>query len=49
MQPTGGLETAKVTNPLKDLLIRQSLWLDYIRRDLISSGEEESGPIWCRG
>src|SRR5271169_6688435 len=40
MQPTGILETAKATNPLKDLLnYGQSVWLDYIRRDLMSSGE----------
>jgi transaldolase/glucose-6-phosphate isomerase len=40
MQPTGVLETAKATNPFKDLLkFGQSVWLDYIRRDLITSGE----------
>jgi transaldolase/glucose-6-phosphate isomerase len=40
MQPTGVLESAKATNPLKDLLkFGQSVWLDYIRRDLITSGE----------
>jgi transaldolase/glucose-6-phosphate isomerase len=40
MQPTGVLDTAKATNPLKDLLkFGQSVWLDYIRRDLITSGE----------
>ena len=40
MQPVGVLETAKATNPLKDLLkFGQSVWLDYIRRDLITSGE----------
>src|SRR5207248_11331046 len=40
MQPTGVLETSKATNPLKDLLkFGQSVWLDYIRRDLITSGE----------
>ena len=40
MQPTGVLETAKATNPLKDLLqYGQSVWLDYIRRNLITSGE----------
>ena len=40
MQPTGILESAKATNPLKDLLkFGQSVWLDYIRRDLITSGE----------
>jgi len=40
MQPTGVLETAKATNPLKDLLkFGQSVWLDYIRRDLFTSGQ----------
>src|SRR5665213_2484938 len=40
MQPTGVLEAAKATNPLKDLLqFGQSVWLDYIRRNLITSGE----------
>src|ERR1700716_4297922 len=40
MQPTGVLETAKATNPLKDLFkFGQSVWLDYIRRNLITSGE----------
>ncbi|MBV9341405.1 MAG: bifunctional transaldolase/phosoglucose isomerase, partial [Acidobacteria bacterium] len=40
MQPVGVLDTAKATNPLKDLLkYGQSVWLDYIRRDLITSGE----------
>ena len=40
MQPTGILETAKATNPLKDLQkYGQSVWLDYIRRNLLSSGE----------
>jgi transaldolase / glucose-6-phosphate isomerase len=40
MQPTGVLDTAKATNPLKDLLkFGQSVWLDYIRRDLITQGE----------
>jgi len=39
MQPTGILETAKATNRLKALLsYGQSMWLDYIRRDLITSG-----------
>jgi transaldolase len=34
------LETAKATNPLKDLLnYGQSVWLDYIRRNLFTSGE----------
>ncbi|HEY7615917.1 MAG TPA: bifunctional transaldolase/phosoglucose isomerase, partial [Terriglobales bacterium] len=40
MQPVGILETAKATNPLKDLLkFGQSVWLDYIRRDLMTTGE----------
>jgi len=40
MQPTGVLETAKVTNPVKDLQkLGQSVWLDYIRRDLIETTE----------
>src|SRR5579863_1864550 len=40
MQPTGIIETPKATNPLRDLLkFGQSVWLDYIRRDLITGGE----------
>jgi len=41
MQPTGVLEKSKATkNPLKDLLTHgQSMWLDYIRRDLFTSGK----------
>src|SRR6202158_4205144 len=40
MQPVGVFDTAKATNPLKDLLkFGQSVWLDYIRRDLLTSGE----------
>jgi transaldolase / glucose-6-phosphate isomerase len=40
MQPVGVLDTAKATNPLKGLLkFGQSVWLDYIRRDLLTSGE----------
>jgi transaldolase/glucose-6-phosphate isomerase len=41
MQPTGVLENSKtITNPLKELLTHgQSMWLDYIRRDLFSSGK----------
>ena len=40
MQPTGILETPKATNPLKDLQkFGQSVWLDYIRRDLFTTGE----------
>ncbi|MGA9544287.1 MAG: transaldolase [Candidatus Sulfotelmatobacter sp.] len=39
MPPTGVLETSKTTNPLLGLLsYGQSMWLDYIRRDLITSG-----------
>src|SRR5271154_7218483 len=39
MQPTGDLETSTATNPLQALLsYGQSMWLDYIRRDLITSG-----------
>src|SRR6476469_11184147 len=40
MQPVGVLDTAKATNPLKELLnFGQSFWLDYIRRDLLTGGE----------
>src|SRR5438552_17215057 len=40
MQQARILETAKATNPLKDLQkYGQSVWLDYIRRNLITSGE----------
>jgi transaldolase/glucose-6-phosphate isomerase len=41
MQPTGVLENSKATkNPLKQLLnFGQSLWLDYIRRDLFTTGK----------
>jgi transaldolase/glucose-6-phosphate isomerase len=40
MQSTEVLESAKGTNPLKALLsYGQSMWLDYIRRDLITSGK----------
>jgi transaldolase/glucose-6-phosphate isomerase len=40
MQPTGVLEKAKAVNPLKALLdYGQSMWLDYIRRDLFTSGK----------
>src|SRR5215813_1805648 len=40
MQPTGILETAKAANPLQDLKkYGQSVWLDYIRRNLLTSGE----------
>jgi transaldolase / glucose-6-phosphate isomerase len=41
MQPTGILENSKATkNPLKQLLdYGQSMWLDYIRRDLFTTGQ----------
>src|SRR5262249_4098816 len=40
MNPTGVLENAKATNPLIGLQkFGQSIWLDYIRRDLLTSGE----------
>jgi transaldolase/glucose-6-phosphate isomerase len=40
MQPSGVLETAKATNPLNELLnYGQSMWLDYIRRDLFTTGK----------
>jgi transaldolase len=40
MQTTEILETSKATNPLKELLnYGQSMWLDYIRRDLITTGK----------
>src|SRR5215472_1470558 len=41
MQPTGLLEgSTKVANPLKELLkYGQSMWLDYIRRDLITTAK----------
>jgi transaldolase/glucose-6-phosphate isomerase len=41
MQPTGVLENSKATkNPLQELLTYgQSMWLDYIRRDLFTSGK----------
>ncbi|HTR25017.1 MAG TPA: bifunctional transaldolase/phosoglucose isomerase [Terriglobales bacterium] len=40
MNPVGSLETAKAANPLKQLLtFGQSIWLDYIRRDLLKTGE----------
>jgi transaldolase / glucose-6-phosphate isomerase len=41
MQPTGILENAKAAkNPLKELLnYGQSMWLDYIRRDLFTTGK----------
>ena len=40
MNPVSTLETAKAANPLTQLQIfGQSIWLDYIRRDLLKSGE----------
>jgi transaldolase len=40
MQPTGILETTKTANPLMGLQkFGQSIWLDYIRRNLLTSGE----------
>jgi transaldolase len=40
MNPVETLETAKATKPLIDLQkFGQSVWLDYIRRNLITSGE----------
>lgn len=41
MQPTGVLETSKATkNPLQELLnYGQSMWFDYIRRDLFTTGK----------
>jgi transaldolase / glucose-6-phosphate isomerase len=41
MQPTGILENAKaIQNPLKQLLsYGQAMWLDYIRRDLFTTGK----------
>ena len=40
MNPVDTLETAKAVNPLNQLqTFGQSIWLDYIRRDLLKSGE----------
>ncbi len=40
MNPVGTLETATAANPLKQLAtFGQSIWLDYIRRDLLKGGE----------
>src|SRR5271170_4879234 len=40
MNPVGTLETAKAANPLTALqTFGQSIWLDYIRRDLLKGGE----------
>jgi transaldolase / glucose-6-phosphate isomerase len=40
MNPVGTLDTAKAANPLTQLIsFGQSIWLDYIRRDLLTGGE----------
>src|ERR1700731_1101724 len=40
MNPVETIEAGKAVNPLKQLLkYGQSVWLDYIRRNLITSGE----------
>ncbi len=40
MQPTGVLDSKATKNPLKELLAHgQSMWLDYIRRDLFTTGK----------
>jgi|CZLA01.1.fsa_nt_gi transaldolase/glucose-6-phosphate isomerase len=40
MNPVGTIETAKAANPLTQLqTFGQSIWLDYIRRDLLKGGE----------
>src|SRR3984957_15471358 len=40
MQPSGVLEKSKAINHLKELeKFVQSVWLDYIRRDLLTGGE----------
>jgi transaldolase / glucose-6-phosphate isomerase len=40
MNPVETIETGKAANPLQQLLkYGQSVWLDYIRRNLITSGE----------
>ena len=40
MNPVGTLETAKAANPLTQLqTFGQSVWLDYIRRDLLKGGD----------
>jgi len=40
MNPVGTLETGKAVNRLKQLeALGQSVWLDYIRRDLLQGGE----------
>jgi transaldolase/glucose-6-phosphate isomerase len=44
MQPTGVLESSKaIKNPLRELLAYgQAMWLDYIRRDLFTTGKLKS-------
>ena len=40
MNPVETLETSKAVNSLKQLqALGQSIWLDYIRRDLLTGGE----------
>ena len=40
MNPVDTIETSKAVNPLKQLqTFGQSIWIDYIRRDLIKGGE----------
>ncbi len=40
MNPVGTIETANAANPLTQLqTFGQSIWLDYIRRDLLKGGE----------
>jgi transaldolase/glucose-6-phosphate isomerase len=40
MNPVDTLETAKAANPLRQLqTFGQSIWLDYIRRDLLKGGD----------
>ncbi len=40
MNPVGTVETTKAANPLTQLqTFGQSIWLDYIRRDLLKGGE----------
>jgi len=40
MNPVDTVETAKAANPLKQLeTFGQSIWLDYIRRDLLKGGD----------
>jgi transaldolase/glucose-6-phosphate isomerase len=51
MNPVETLEVSKAVNPLKQLqALGQSIWLDYIRRDLLTGGElkrliEEDGLL----